>query len=715
MKRRHPLVRVHHVFIRERARRRAKQLPASAAGGAPAVPDLLGGRIDEPAPGERVAKTGFTVRGWSIWGDRPAVAVLVQANGVTVGRAAVGSEDRPDVAEATGLDDLVGAGWRVDADMSAFDAGDRVELSVVVWADPVTPPLQLRPFSVVLYDEEPPPPERDPAAYLSDDFIGGLGTPAPDEEVSSVFRLEGWALHRSEPIEKIDVLVNGRWVQRARLGINRVDVRMQHDLPEAIISGFECWVDLAAVSDSASQLKLQLVAWADGARPVVLLDRALTVARDAEDTERHSRDRILAERRSRWTSSVGAPRSSDLDLVVFTHQLGYGGAQLWLDELLRKSGAGSRYACRVISPRDGPLRDSLEGRGIPVHVTNEPPFDDSDGYEGRVTELTALVAGGGHNMALVNTASAFVGADVATRFSLPTVWAIHESLTPRVFLTAAFPNGMAPEVRGAAERAFAAADALVFEAEATRQLYATWAGTDRAIVVPYGVDTGVINAFCQRVSREQARADTGLPPDARVILVMGTIEPRKAQTRIAQAFALVGEHHPGWMLVFVGDSGSPYADGLKEYIGNVGLEDRTRVVPVVEDIYPWYRSADLLLSLSDMESLPRSALEAMCFGLPVLSTSVFGLPELLEDGRTGFLFEPNDLSATTAALDRVLVLGEAELASVGEAGRQHVLQRFDSSGYVADFMALFEGLLLNRESTPRQILRRASARSYQGK
>ena len=191
---------------------------------------------------------------------------------------------------------------------------------------------------------------------------------------------------------------------------------------------------------------------------------------------------------------------------------------------------------------------------------------------------------------------------------------------------------------GCAERALATSNALVFEADATRQLYAAWAGADRSIVVRYGVDTGVINAFCRRVSHRESQSRDRDPARLPVILVMGTIEPRKAQTRIAQAFALARKQHPDWMLVFVGDSDTYYSDGLKEYLRNAGLKDRTRVVPVVEDIYPWYRAADLLLSLSDMESLPRSALEAMCFGLPVLSTSVFGLPELLEDGRTGFLF-----------------------------------------------------------------------------
>jgi D-inositol-3-phosphate glycosyltransferase len=714
MKRRHPLVRVHHVLIRLWARLRTKQVPATPTDRAVPPAGVLRGHIDEPASGERVAKTGLTLRGWSTWEDQPAVAVVVRANGVMVGRAVVGSEERPDVGEATGLAELVDAGWRVDTDMSAFEPEDPVELSVAVWADPAAPPLELDRLSVILYDEEATLPHSD-AADLSSDFIGALDLPLPGEPVDSVFRLEGWALHRSELIEKIDVLVNGHWVQQARMGIVRTDVQKGYDVPEAIISGFECWVDLATAPHLTSHVKLQLVAWAGKSEPEVLIDRLLPLAPIVEVPERHGRDGVLEERRRRVTSSIEAPRSSELDLIVFTHQLGYGGAQLWLDELLVKSEAGDSYACTVISPRDGPLREALERRGIPVHVTNEPPVDDMDGYEGRVTELTALVASGGHNLALVNTASAFVGADVATRLALPTVWAIHESLAPRAFWPIAFSAGVVPGVRSAAEHALATADALIFEAEATRQLYAPWSGADRSIVVPYGVDTHTISAYRRRVSREQARADTGILGNARVVLVMGTIEPRKAQTRIAQAFGLVKDHYPDWDLVFVGDSDTPYSDGLKEYLREAALEDRTKVVPVVDDTYRWYRAADLLLSFSDMESLPRSALEAMCFGVPVLATSVFGLPELLEDERTGFLFEPNDLNAAAAALHRVLALGHSEMAAVGEAGRRHILDRYDSAGYVADFMALFDGLRRDRASTPNEILLHRGRQSWEGK
>jgi glycosyltransferase involved in cell wall biosynthesis len=136
----------------------------------------------------------------------------------------------------------------------------------------------------------------------------------------------------------------------------------------------------------------------------------------------------------------------------------------------------------------------------------------------------------------------------------------------------------------------------------------------------------------------------------------------------------------------------------------MGLTKRCRIVPIDSDTYRWYRAADLLLSASDVESLPRSMLEAMCFGVPIASTSVFGVPELVTDGETGFLFEPNDVDALVGALHRVLALEPSELARVGEAGQRHVLEHHDSSGYARDLLRLCRGLLESPGASPEDIL-----------
>ena len=695
MKRRQPLVRLRHELVRSTARLRTLR-PGNGTDSASSPGTLLGG-VDEPKLGAVVSSTEFVVRGWSVWVDRPAVAVAVMLDGVLVGSTAVGSERRPDVAAALGNPALTEVGWKVRVDARRLEAGGLAELSVMVWGDPVAPPVELDRFTLSLEGSDDRTGESPPAG-----FLGSLDLPLRGGTVGLAFSVMGWVWSREAPISRIDVLVNGRWSGCARLGLARPDVVSVVASAGARISGFEHWIDLSSVAPGEGPMTLQVIAHLSGREPAELFERVVHVMPDCGGggllPDLHVGDRVL---RVRERATI---RGEPLDLVVFTHQLDYGGGQLWLEEFLERSGAGKAFACTVIALRGGPLREAMEQRGVRVHVTAAPPVDDPEQYEGRIEELMALVARGRHSVALVNTAPVFSGADVANRLGIPTVWAIHESLTPEILLAVASGGRMHPEVRDVFRRTMAGVDALVFEAEATRAMYAPWAGTDRAIVVPYGVNTNVIVRYCSRVSQADARLDIGVPADARVILVMGTIEPRKAQTRIAQAFAQVADDHPDWMLIFVGDTRSEYSDALQHYLSQAGLHDRCRVMPVDNDAYRWYRAADVLLSASDMESLPRSMLETMCFGTPVLAASVFGVPELLQDGRTGFLFEANDLEAMVGALRRVLALDHDELAAVGDAGRRHVLERYDSARYSSDITALLEGITRDATATPGEIL-----------
>jgi glycosyltransferase involved in cell wall biosynthesis len=306
---------------------------------------------------------------------------------------------------------------------------------------------------------------------------------------------------------------------------------------------------------------------------------------------------------------------------------------------------------------------------------------------------------------LANTFDAFVGADVARRFGLPAVWAIHESWLPQAYWANLYPPGLLdPEVRRSAMSAFAATAAVVFEAEATRRLYLSVTHPGAAVVVPYGVDTGQLEKDGAAVDKSSARRELGLPEDTQLLLVMGTTEPRKAQLLVAEAFASISDQYPNTTLVFVGDTGTPYANALKDFANATDLGGRIRVVPVVPDTLPWYRAADILLCASDIESLPRSVLEAMACGVTIVATNVFGLPELLSDGETGFLFEPRSRSALIAALRRVLDLEPRSLEEVGLAGRRHVVANYDSSGYTTDILNILEGLIRDPTVSPGQFL-----------
>jgi glycosyltransferase involved in cell wall biosynthesis len=381
---------------------------------------------------------------------------------------------------------------------------------------------------------------------------------------------------------------------------------------------------------------------------------------------------------------AAAPRPH---VLVVTHQLTLGGAQLYLLDLLRELVRAETATFTMVSCIDGPLRADVEALGIPVHITSLAPYDDASSHIGRVEELVAWAQGRGFDAALLNTATAWTvtGAEAAAELGIPVVWAIHESFPPSVLLA-----DFAPEVRERTEQAWARASALVFEAEATKRLYEPVAGAERCEMYPYGLDLEPIDAHRAAFDGEAARREAGIPADAELVVCVGTIEPRKAQVMLAQAFDLVAARHPGAWVAFVGGRDDQNTGALRRYVEASPQGERMRVIPITPEVETWYGMADVLVCASDIESTPRTVLEAMAWETPVLGTRVFGLPELIADGETGWLCEPRDLPALAAALDRVLGLPAEERRRVGAAGRPLVAERHSLQRYGRKIAALLE-------------------------
>jgi glycosyltransferase involved in cell wall biosynthesis len=88
--------------------------------------------------------------------------------------------------------------------------------------------------------------------------------------------------------------------------------------------------------------------------------------------------------------------------------------------------------------------------------------------------------------------------------------------------------------------------------------------------------------------------------------------------------------------------------------------------------------------------MPRTALEAMAWEVPVLATEVFGLPELVEDGRNGWLCPPRDVGALAAGLDRALSSTAEERRRLGREGRALIEERHSLRRYGHEVGALLE-------------------------
>src|SRR5439155_27229529 len=173
--------------------------------------------------------------------------------------------------------------------------------------------------------------------------------PEAGQEVEEdlVVTVAGWVFAEESPVARVEIWADGVYVANARLGIASPDAADELDRPDAYLSGFESLVE---VSDRAPGGASTFDIWV-----VTLGGRRYRIF---SVTVRLPGDGRVPSRLPRVT-----PRG-DVRLLVFTHDLGLGGAQLYLFELLRQLAKGSDFSAVVVSHTDGALREPTEALGI---------------------------------------------------------------------------------------------------------------------------------------------------------------------------------------------------------------------------------------------------------------------------------------------------------------------------------------------------------------
>ncbi len=164
-------------------------------------------------------------------------------------------------------------------------------------------------------------------------------------------------------------------------------------------------------------------------------------------------------------------------------------------------------------------------------------------------------------------------------------------------------------------------------------------------------------------------------PYGKRILFIGRLAAVKGATLLLDAVAAVRASHPDLSLTIIGDG--PDRARLEEQARALGLSDVTRFLgyQAQDAVADALEASDLLVLPSFAEGVPVVLMEAMASRLPVIASRVAGIPELVEDGVSGFVVPPGDLSTLTNRLTSLLA-DPALSMSVGEAGRAKVEAEF---------------------------------------
>lgn len=628
----------------------------------------LHGHLDLPSAETVVTPGDVDVAGWVFHERWPVDRVVVMVDGAILGTADL-EEVREDVGAAyPAHGHAARSGWATRVSLPPHADGE-VTISVLALVSPPSEHATLL-GGLVGFGEHTMRVEPHPQAH------GQLTPPGP--VLPGYAEVTGAARHPAG-LSRVEVSVDGGAPVRARHSLPG-RAGFLRDPAEGECDGFQAFV---VVPDGRESVRIAAdVVGADGTR-LALTPLEVPVAPVVDAPFPDERRRTLESRLLRQARALGAEADGPPRVLVATHDLSWGGAQLYLLLLVRALRERGLDLC-LVSGAGGVQVEELE-RELDVPVLVVGRAGDREELEGLRLQIASFAAGHKVVGCLANTLLAFPAVSAMQTLGIPVSWVVHESFTPRSFLRQYHGRRLPDDVAVVLEDALRRCEEVVFVSEATRALHAPYLTPGAGVVVPYGPDLAAVDRAVAAEDRASVRDRLGLGAGSRVLLCVGTVEPRKGQLALVRAFGrLPSDVRAGAELVLVGAREDDYAAAVRSHLEETGLEG-VRVVAAGPDVLPWYVAADVQVSASDVESLPRTMLEAMAVGLPVAATDVFGVGELVVDGVTGFTCEPSDLSAITELLRRALTASDEELRTLGGAARRLVRERYDPSGYVSHF------------------------------
>ena len=216
---------------------------------------------------------------------------------------------------------------------------------------------------------------------------------------------------------------------------------------------------------------------------------------------------------------------------------------------------------------------------------------------------------------------------------------------------------------------------------ADRMSRATGISPERIHVIPNGVDIPA------EFSRDEARTELGIEPDAFVALAVGRLVPVKNYRLLLTAARALAGTSRRWRFLVAGDG--PLREDLEREIARLGLQECVTLLGLRQDVPSLMCAADAFVLTSSSEGMSNTILEAMASGRPVVATRVGGNPELVQEGITGMLVDPTGPTELCVAL-RTLADEPTRVRRMGRAGRQRVEREFSRERMITNYTQMYE-------------------------
>ena len=355
----------------------------------------------------------------------------------------------------------------------------------------------------------------------------------------------------------------------------------------------------------------------------------------------------------------------------------YGGGERYLELLFGRLDR-TRYRAMLICPEPGPFVGRMKERGVETHLVHLAPLFNPLA----LWRLTRLLRQKRVTILQTHGARANFYGRIAGRLAgVPVIIStVHNSLKDyevrslRRWLYAFLLRLTLPLVHR-----------IVCVSEANRRdlIEECPAASAKAYTVYNGVDP---SAFPSQLDRQTVRQKFGITQGP-VLVTIARLTEQKGHRYLMQALPRLLQTWPQLCCMFVGEG--ELRDALHHMAIDLGVEQACRFMGVREDIADILAAVDVVVLPSLSEGFPFVLLEALAMGCPVVASRVNGIPELIENQKTGLLVSPRDPHALMVAIREVLSNPTAA-SKMGAEGRAVVRERFTVDCMVANTTAIFD-------------------------
>jgi N-acetyl-alpha-D-glucosaminyl L-malate synthase BshA len=207
-------------------------------------------------------------------------------------------------------------------------------------------------------------------------------------------------------------------------------------------------------------------------------------------------------------------------------------------------------------------------------------------------------------------------------------------------------------------------------------------------VIPNFVNCDVYSPIRDETARTEARRRLAAPDEA-ILMHLSNFRPVKRVVDVVKTFAQVAREVPA-VLVLVGDG--PDRSAAEWLAHDLGIQARVHFLGKQDRVNELLPLADLMLMPSQLESFGLAALEAMACKVPAIATRVGGVPELIDHGETGLLYEVGDVDGMAKGAIELLT-DRDRLQQMRESARRTAQKRFCSTLVLPQYVSYYESVL----------------------